>query len=1118
MRFPGGLVLMLTIGLCSEAAAAPDYLKEIKPLLLRRCVSCHGALKQKGNLRLDAHFAILKGGDGGASIEPGKADESLLIHAVAGTNGARRMPLESEPLKPEEIELLKAWINAGAQAPDDPLPPDPKLHWAFQKPVRPTLPPVNAPEWSQNAIDAFVSHEHQKRGLIPRPEAPKQILLRRIYLDLVGVPPTRQEMQEFLKDSAPDAYEKVVDRLLSSPQYGERWARHWMDVWRYSDWDGYGAEIRESQAHIWRWRDWIVESLNSDHGYDQMVQEMLAADERHPDDPASLRATGFLVRNYFRFNRNVWLDNTVEHTGKAFMGLTWNCARCHDHMYDPISQQEYYQLRAIFEPYDVRTDRVASQPDIAKDGLARVYDAHAGTPTFLFIRGDEKEPVKDKPLAPQVPSVFGVSMVAAADVPLPPVAYYPGLLKFVHDEALAGARADASRTENLTGVATAALTLAKQRLAMFQAAAVMPVTEIPPVLADNFSIARPELWRQSNGQWEYQNGKLVQSAAVDSNCELIAKVALPQDFHARFRYKTTGGKMWKSVGITFDSVAETDSAGVYVSAYSGGPRVQVVTKTKGQLAYPSEASKPLPAAVGEEHELQLFVRGRLVNVAVDGKLVVAYQLPQPRPATNEFRLWTYDATAEFLNVRVESLETEIALVEKVTEGQLAPIPMPMSLETLTAAIQNAEQAHALAAKAQATAQANLLAVRARIDADQAQYAVPVAANAREMAQAAVKCERELALKQAEEKQSQAEQVVSRAKSALKPGDEKLQKAVTDAEAKLAESIKVAEAARMSVTLPLTDAYSRFGTVYPAKSTGRRSSFAQWITSSENPLTARVAINHLWLRHFGSPLVPTVFDFGLNGKPATHPALLDWLAIELMQSGWKMKHVHRLMVTSRAYRSQSNGLGPDDPNSKLDPENHFLWRANSHRMEAETIRDSTLAVSEQLDRTAGGPDLDPLAGLTVPRRSLYFRSAKEKKVTFLAMFDSANVVECYRRSESIVPQQALAMANSPLTLVQARLLAQKLSAEAGIDATSEATAKFIEIGFLQVLSRPVTPAETQECKVFLESQTQRFSNAKDLTGFGAGLETSVKPSAIPHLRARENLIHVLLNHNEFVTVR
>lgn len=1111
------LTLVLTMTSPAFAAEGPDYGKDIKPILQRRCYSCHGALKQKGGLRLDAISAILKGGDTGPAVEPGKSAESLILDAVLGKEGLQRMPVEGEPLNAEEVAKLTEWINAGAHAPDEPLPGDPRQHWSFQRPTRPALPAVTQPEWQQNPIDAFISAEHLQRGLTPRPEAPRNVLLRRVYLDLTGLPPTRKEVQEFQQDTSPDAYEKVVDRLLASPQYGERWARHWMDVWRYSDWDGYGAEIRESQAHIWRWRDWIVESLNSDKGYDRMIQEMLAADELAPEDSGSLRATGFLVRNYFRFNRHIWMDNTVEHTSKAFLGMTVNCARCHDHMYDPIEQREYYQLRAIFEPYDVRTDRLASQPDVTKDGLARVYDAHHGTQTFLFVRGDDKQPVKDKPLPPATPAALGGAEIKTEALPLPVGAYYPGLQRVYHDEALADAEAEFKKGDGTLTKAAETLAGARQRLVDFQAKPADPAAKPTSVLSDDFAVAKPELWKSGRGRWEYQGGHLRQLEPTDENAELVAQTQVPRDFYAQFRFKITGGKMWKSVGLTFDGRDEQNDVGVYLSATAGGPKVQLFTRTNGQHTYPGEAMQALPIAVGDEHVLQVFARDQLVNVAVDGKLAFAYKLPQSRAMNGQFKLWTFDATAEFISIQVEALG-EAALVEKVTGDQHLPIPQPPSLETLTVAVQAAEQSHKLAEATRATAEASRLAVAARVAADVATYSQPAAPNAGEVAQAAVRMERELALKQAEQNQLQQEFAVQGAKAKLKPEDEKSKAAVTEAEAKLADTTKALDAAKAAISQPLTADYKRFGTVYPTTSTGRRLAFARWITANENPLTARVAINHLWLRHFGSPLVPSVFDFGLNGKAPTHPALLDWLAMELMQNGWRTKAIHRLMVTSRAYRTMSHAAGIDDPNLRLDPENVYLWRANSRRMEAEVIRDSTLSVCEQLDRTLGGPDLDPATGLTVARRSLYFRSAKEKKVTFLAMFDSPNVVECYRRSESIVPQQALAMTNSPLTQAQARLLTKRLTEEVGADATPENTAKFIAVAFEQILARPVSPHETQECVSFLNAQTQRFATAKELTTFNGGVDTHVPPSPIPHLRARENLVHVLLNHNDFVTIR
>ena len=201
-------------------------------------------------------------------------------------------------------------------------------------------------------------------------------------------------------------YERLTDRLLNSPQHGERWARHWMDIWRYSDWWGLGDQMRNSQQHIWHWRDWIVDSLNANVPYDEMIRSMLAADELYPNDLDKLRATGFLARQYFMFNRHSWLDETVEHVSKGFLGLTMNCAKCHDHKFDPIEQADYYRMRAFFEPYYVRMDSVPTEPDLTRDGIPRVYDGKLDTPTYLFVRGQENNPDKTKPLAPGVPEIF----------------------------------------------------------------------------------------------------------------------------------------------------------------------------------------------------------------------------------------------------------------------------------------------------------------------------------------------------------------------------------------------------------------------------------------------------------------------------------------------------------------------------------------------------------------------------------------------------------------------------------------------------------------------------------------------------------------------------------------
>ena len=409
------LVVCTVLVVCGNIALAEerevDFLRDVKPILAQRCYRCHSSLKEESNFRLDSVAALIKGGDFGPAVVPGKSGESRLIEAVLG-QGDLKMPPEGAPLTEQQIATLKAWIDAGAKPPAEGA--ETKItHWSFQKPVRPEVPMPADPAWAANPIDAFVAAKHAELKITPVSEAPPHVLLRRVYLDLIGLPPTEEELEAFLQEwergrggERETAYAAVVDKLLASPYYGERWGRHWMDVWRYSDWDGYGKEVRESQPHIWRWRDWIVESLNSDKPYDRMVQEMLAADELAPADQEALRATGYLARSWYKFNRNKWLDDAVEHTGKAFLGVTFNCARCHDHMYDPLAQVEYYQLRAVFEPYDVRTDRLPGEANTETKGLVRVFDAKAETPTFVFARGNEKEPLKDQPLSPNVPKVL----------------------------------------------------------------------------------------------------------------------------------------------------------------------------------------------------------------------------------------------------------------------------------------------------------------------------------------------------------------------------------------------------------------------------------------------------------------------------------------------------------------------------------------------------------------------------------------------------------------------------------------------------------------------------------------------------------------------------------------
>jgi hypothetical protein len=1073
-------LLVLASLLLAGAAAADevDYLREVKPILASRCFACHGAVRQKAGLRLDAIALIRKGGRHGPAVVAGKGEASLLLAAIRGQDRPRMPPdSEGEALPAKDVALLKAWIDLGAKAPDEAVPADPRRHWAFRPP---TAPPVPGTASAVNPVDAFVAAERDRHGLTANPPADKATLLRRVYLDLIGLPPAREDLHVFLADTSADAYEKVVDRLLASPQYGERWARNWMDVWRYSDPFGFAEEYRYSHRHIWRWRDWIVASLNADKGLDCMVVEMLAGDEVAPADPDTLRATGYLARNWYKFNRNAWLQDTVEHTAMGFLGLTLRCARCHDHKYDPVSQQDYYRFRAFFEPHDIRIDPVPGQPDVLKDGVARAVDANPAAPTYLFVRGDDRSPDKTRVLTPGVPAVMG------GELAVRPVQFAPRdfalALGPIAAEARKQAQADLAAADAGANAASEALAAARRRLEQIASGGPLPKTTEPAAfLRDTFAAPRPDTWKALSGRWLWENGRLLQKQP-GTFTTLVTQKNHPSDLMGRVRYKTTGGPI-TSVGFSFDVVGTSAWQAVYTHTTPGSSAVQAFHRVGGAEAYPAAGIVPHPFKLNEEITLDFAVRGTLLNVWVNGQLKIVYRLPVPRQA-GVFALWNHEATSEFLEVRLAELPASIPLAEKAGENRPSPVGGPVALTRADAekAVQQAAEGVTLANKHREAAQAALTAVEARITAEHARYAEPAPANAQALAIAAGKAERQAALRKAEES-------LLRADAKGRPA---AMKAVADAGAAAAKE----DATYTPLLRPTT-----------AGSTGRRLALAKWIVDRNNPLTARVAVNHVWLRHFGKPLVPTVANFGLGGKPPTHPELLDFLAVRFMEDGWSMKKLHRLLVTSQTYRQGSQA--PEGDNQKKDPENRWLWRMIPRRMEAEVVRDSILAAAGELDRTPGGPALDEKLGQISHRRSLYFRFNTQYKMEFLDQFDAASPSECYERRESVVPQQALAMYNSALALGKARLLAGRL-AKSDVD--------FITAGFEQVLGRPPTAEERTRCQRFLQEQAALLRDPSRLTAFPAAADAVVPASADPAQRAREDMIHVLFNHNDFVTIR
>jgi mono/diheme cytochrome c family protein len=868
------------------AAGAVDFTTQVKPILAQHCVSCHGPIKQKAGLRLDAGAFILGGAKKGPILLAKHAADSILIQRVSNTNPDERMPPEGAALNGTEIDLLRRWIDQGAAIPADEEMVDLQSHWFYQAPGKVSPPVTLGFEQLSHPVDRWISAEWSKNGLMPQPAADPATLLRRLTLDLTGLPPLPEEWAAFAAawgTDPPGALARAIDRLLASPAYGIRWGRHFMDIWRYCDemLDSCGSgEPMIGQYHQWQWRDWIIESLNAGKGYDRMITEMLAGDELAPEDPATLRATGYITRNYTSLSgRDAWLTDTLEHTSQAFLGTTMKCCRCHDHKYDPLSQVEYYNFRAIFETLGARLDAVPGTPNPRDLGISRIYDSDLSAKTALYNNGNPQDRDEKTVIAPGVPAMFKAGGLSIEPVSIPLTSARPGLRPFIRENKLNTVRAALAKSQ------------------------------------DEFKAdAAPE---------------------------------------------------------------------------GGNP--EVALKRHGAL-----------------------------------------------------------------EARVAQAEAELKAVEAgIHADDLRAAGSPEAAQ--------AGEAAALLKRSHLIAEA--IAVMAGAD--------------QKLAEAGT----------AEGGETSAETTAARNK-------------LNEATQKLAD-LKTKQASEPVAYTPLWPEYS-------SSSTGRRLALARWMTDRKNPATARVLVNHVWMRHFGKPLVDTIFEFGLHGKKPTHPELLDWLAVDFMEHGWDLKHLHRLLLSSNTWQQSSARL-PGSQNEKTDPENRLLWRMNSPRLQAEQVRDSILYLSGRLDPAMGGAPADPARSDRLFRRSVYFKHTLEKGDKLLQMFDAADPSECYKRQESIIPQQALVLANSRLTFEHARIIAGALTKIVPDDPS------FIAAAFQRLICRLPGASELASCQHYLEACRAATSGPED-TPLAQEKEPLTPPSTDPIQRARESLIQVLFNHTDFITIR
>lgn len=1089
-----------------DSRRSVDFASQIRPVLKARCFACHGPLKESGGLRLDTAQSLIRGGDSGAGITPGNPTESELLHRITSEDSSVRMPPEGEPLTGDQIELIRRWIDTGAPLPNQDSPElDPRDHWAFRRVMAPHIPEQVSQSWIRNPVDSFVSAGHLSNGLVPRAPADRLLLMRRLSLDLIGLPPSPEEIDEALKADDDSWYERTVERLLSDPRHGERWGRHFLDVWRYSDWWGLGDQLRNSQKHIWHWRDWVIESLNADLPYDEMIRLMLAADEQHPTDLGRLRATGFLARNYFLFNRNQWMDEVVEHVGKGFLGLTMNCSKCHDHKYDPISQADYYRMRAFFEPYHVRLDMLPGEPDLSRNGLPRVFDGLPDLPTYLFVRGNENAPDKNQSLTPGVPGFLQFRELQIHPVELPREAYDPGTRPWVYEGLLQTARNQIAKSKNRLESSRQARAMAEERLA---ASLKSPLpgkgdnepAVSAPILRETFDAPPGENWKLFGGDWNSAEQGLRQNKDGPQRAALRLSRKAPRDFEATLKFSIHGGSQWRSIGFSFDvsnpdptqpERAEDSEYNVYASAYAQGPKVQAAWHRGGAWQFPTEGASQRPVELDKPHVLKVVVRDRLINASLDGELAVAYRAPLER-RDGAFQIITFDCLATLHEVTLAPLSQQHPLAEPGT-------PQESPAEALT----SAQSEEKIAELAVALAEAEVLSLERRAAA---QRESSDSGQVSELAQLASLAERQARVCQAELAVAERELQLHRSPKDKREGAAK----------NLSEARVALEKSREQLSIPGTQFTPLAGAAwtptrffsstqddptvtFPPQSTGRRTALAEWVTDPENPLTARVLVNQVWSRHTGAPLVTNVFDLGLKNAPPVQRDLLDWLAADFMSHGWSLKHLHRRIVLSQTYRLQSS---MDDSEHTLarDPDNQWLWRRPSVRLESQVVRDAILSLADNLEFRSGGPPVPSAEQEASRRRSLYFFHSNNERNLFLTTFDEALVKECYRREQSVVPQQALALSNSALVLDATLPIARRLlDSSPGNDPVLH-DETFVIRAFRVLLGTDPHPTERGQCVQALRDWRQ----LPELQGATAAAEA--------------NLIWVLLNHTDFVTVQ
>ena len=1077
-----------------DAGSSAFFEKRVRPVLVRRCYECHGDGSAESDLRVDSRSGLLKGGKRGAAIIVGASKQSLLILAINHADQLHMPPKSKIPTS--EIRALTAWVDAGAPWPNAPkvgleIPlnsvagqkwtEEQRQFWSFQTPVAFALPPLQG-QWDvRSPVDMFVQRALRTSQLKPAPRATKRVLLRRASFDLTGLAPTVGEIERFVEDASPDAFPRLLDRLLSSPRYGERWGRHWLDVARYADSNGLDENLAYGNA--FRYRDYVIAAFNRDKPYDRFVTEQLAGDRLADDDAVAteerITATGFLSLGAkmlaeddpVKMQMDI-VDEQLDTVGRAFMGLTLGCARCHDHKFDPISTAEYYSLAGIFKS----TSTMENFKVVAR--------------------------WKEVPLA------------------------RPGVIaeQEVHDTRIAAQQQEILQQQ--TRIRDAVLDRARRHVGDYLLAAVgfqlsaQQLTQaevygdaIDAIMKLRGKRVEAESFARGNVQKNFDTygagiGVLVNQGQLPNFVEYDVNLETAGNYQLEIRYAAAAARPCLLM-INGEKV-KLDAAGKVTGSWNpDGQRWSV------EGFFRMNAGKNV---VRIEHPrfFPHIDKFNLIPTAISlpGQGMLRPLMEKYRPKTQLIKRWVdylggagRQSDALFAAWRTRLSGKPLATLQ----DESARFRDELIGDTTVDSLRGLAQRYQDAFRRVRQNRSPKLIGGADGEADGTSFEQAMNHVLFDAAGPFGKYEVEEAdytpSEDVERKQLLAEK-------------QKLEKARPQFPYAMAVSDGKAEDLRIHIRGSHVTLGNRVPRQFPRiLSTGSlpqiegdssgRLALARWLTSQSHPLTARVMVNRIWQGHFGKGLVRSPDNFGRLGERPVHPHLLDFLAVRFMAKGWSLKAMHRLLMTSATWQMSTEF---DSRSAAIDPENRLWWRMDRRRLEAELIRDTILMMGDSLDLSMGGTllptknrqyvtstaNVDPVAYTSI-RRSVYLPVVRSALYDLFQAFDFADpsYLSGQRQTTTVAPQ-ALFLMNSQLVAQQMRLMARRLMEDI------EDGPQRVETLFETALGRLPSSQERDESLDYIVRYVQAVGNRGD------GKTTA-------RLQAWQSLCRAIVSANEFIYV-